>query len=475
MTQTQLMTIDGRDVAGAGEMPVINPATGQVFAVAPDCSEEQLDEAIAAARAAQPAWAAIPFEDRRAKVVALAGVLSENLAPLMALLTQEQGKPHAAATGEVMGAAYWFMSAAELSLPVDVLEDTDERRTETHRVPLGVVGAILPWNFPLLVFAFKVIPALLAGNTLVAKPSPFTPLTTLAAGKLLAAALPPGVLNIVSGGDDLGRWMTAHPGIDKIGFTGSTATGKAIIKSAADTVKRLTLELGGNDAAIVLPDVDVAATAEALFWGAFGNSGQICVAAKRVYVHDAIYDAFRDAMIAYAKGVKIGDGAQQGVQLGPVQNRLQYERVTGLIADSQASGHVLQSIGETPAGGYFVPITLVDNPPDDSRVVVEEAFGPVLPLLRFSDTDDVVSRANATDYGLAGSVWSADLAKAADIARRLQCGTVWINCIQDSLPATPIAGHKASGLGVENGNAGLIEYTNAQTLVTRKRPAVQPA
>jgi aldehyde dehydrogenase (NAD+) len=469
------MTIDGRDVAGAGGLPVINPATGQVFATAPDCSEEQLDLAIAAARAAQPAWAAVPFEERRAKVVALAGILQASLEPLMALLTQEQGKPHAAATGEVMGAAYWFMSAAELNLPVDILEDTDERRTETHRVPLGVVGAILPWNFPLLVFAFKVIPALLAGNTLVAKPSPFTPLTTLLAGKLLAAALPPGVLNVVSGGDDLGRWMTAHPGIDKIGFTGSTATGKAIIRSAADTVKRLTLELGGNDAAIVLPDVDVAATAQALFWGAFGNSGQICVAAKRVYVHEAIYVAFRDAMIACARVVKIGDGAQQGVDLGPVQNRLQYERVKGLIADSQAGGHTLHSIGEVPADGYFLPITLVDDPPEDSRVVVEEAFGPVLPLLRFSDIDDVITRANATPYGLAGSVWSADLAQAADIARRLQCGTVWINCIQDSLPATPIAGHKASGLGVENGNAGLIEYTNAQTLVTRKRPAVQPA
>ncbi len=476
MTQLFPMTIGGRDVAGDGGLDVVNPATGKVFAQAPDCSQTQLDEAVAAARAAQPAWAALPFDERRARVVALAGVLDEHVDELKRLLTAEQGKPFDAAAGEIMGAAYWFMSAAELSLPVDLLEDTDERRTETIRVPLGVIGGILPWNFPLLVFAFKVIPALLAGNTIVAKPSPFTPLTTLRAGQLLAAALPPGVLNVVSGGDDLGRWMTSHPGIDKIGFTGSTATGKAIMRSAAETMKRLTLELGGNDAAIVLPDVDVEATAQALFWGAFGNSGQICVAAKRVYVHEAIYDAFLEALTAVANGVTVGDGADQGVLLGPVQNRLQYERVQGLIADSRANGHAVRQIGETPTGdGFFIPVTLVDNPPDSSRVVVEEAFGPVLPLLKFADVDEVVARANDTPYGLAGSVWSADLDLARSIAARLQCGTVWINCIQDSLPATPIAGHKQSGLGLENGDAGLLEYTNAQTVVLRKRPAAQPA
>jgi acyl-CoA reductase-like NAD-dependent aldehyde dehydrogenase len=288
----------------------------------------------------------------------------------------------------------------------------------------------------------------------------------------LAAALPPGVLNVVSGGNDLGRWMSEHADIDKIGFTGSTATGKHIMRAAADTMKRLTLELGGNDPAIVLADADIDRVAPALFWGAFRNTGQICVAAKRVYVHDAIYDAFRDAMIAVAKGVKVGDGAELGVQLGPIQNRPQFDRVRALIADSHANGHVVLSVGDVPAGdGYFVAPTFVDNPPDDARVVVEEAFGPVLPLLRFNDLDEVIGRANSTPYGLAASVWSADLGLAADIAQRLHCGTVWINTIQDSPPTTPIAGHKQSGLGVENGNHGLIEYTNAQTVVLRKRPA----
>lgn len=471
------MTIGGRDVASATTIDVINPANGLVFARAPDCSAQQLDEAVASARHAQPGWAAIPFEERRRRVADLVKVLQDNLDPLMQLLTQEQGKPHAAATGEIMGAACWLQEAAGLELPVHVLEDNDERRAETRRVPLGVVGGILPWNFPVLVFAFKMIPALLAGNTIVVKPSPYTPLTTLRIGQLFSRLLPPGVLNVVSGGDDLGRWMTEHRDIDKIGFTGSTGTGKRIMRTAADTMKRLSLELGGNDAAIVLADVDVKAVAEALFWGAFQNSGQVCVAAKRVYVHDDIYDAFLKAMTAFAATVKVGDGAQLGVLLGPVQNRMQFDRVKGLIDDSLAKGYAVHTAGGIPAGdGYFIPVTLVDNPPDNARVVIEEAFGPVLPLLRFSQVDEVIARANATDYGLAGSVWSADLALAENIADRLQCGTVWINTIHDSPLTTPIAGHKQSGFGVENGNAGLLEYTNAQTVILRKRrPAAAAA
>jgi aldehyde dehydrogenase (NAD+) len=466
------MTIDGRDVAGAGQIDVINPATGQVFAQAPDAAREQLDAAVAAARRAQPGWAAVPFEERRRRVVALADIVQANLDPLMRLLTQEQGKPHEDATGELMGSAYWFMTAAQLELPVEVLEDSEERRSVTHRVPIGVVGAILPWNFPVLVFAFKVIPALLAGNTIVAKPSPYTPLTTLRVGQLLQAALPPGVLNVVSGGDELGRWMTEHPGIDKIGFTGSTATGKKIMRGAADTMKRVTLELGGNDAAIVLPDVDVKAVSEALFWGAFRNTGQICVAAKRLYVHEDIYEEFFRAFVDYAATVKMGDGAKQGTQLGPIQNRMQFERVRELIADSIAHGYKVHSIGEQPPGdGYFTPLTVVEDPPEASRIVAEEQFGPVIPILKFKSVDEVVSRANASPYGLAGSVWSKDTDLAEDIAARLQCGNVWINAIQDSPLIAPIAGHKQSGLGVENGNPGLLEYTNVQTVTIRKRPA----
>ena len=469
------LTIDGRPVEGVGAIDVVNPATGKVFAKAPDCSAEQLDAAIAAARRAQQAWAAVPLEERRSRVAALGKIIAGNLDSLTRLLSQETGKPLEAATGELMGTAYWFETAADLQIPVTVLEDTVERRTETRHVPLGVVGAILPWNFPVLVFSFKVIPALIAGNTIVCKPSPYTPLTTLALGKMLADALPAGVLNVVSGGDDLGRWMTEHKGIDKIGFTGSTATGKRIVMAAADTMKRLSLELGGNDAAIVLPDVDIKAVSEALFWGAFKNSGQVCVAAKRIYVHEDIFEPFVSAMAAYAKTVKMGDPTEQGTQLGPVQNKMQYQRVKDLIADSRVHGHTMHT-AEAPEGeGFFIPVTIVENPPEWSRVVVEEAFGPVVPVLKFGDLDDVIARANNTDYGLAGSVWCQDEALAEQIASRMQCGTVWINTIQDSLPVSPIAGHKQSGLGVENGNPGLLEYTNTQTITRRKKPAAQLA
>lgn len=466
------MTIDGRDVTGEKTFDVINPATGAAFAQAPDCTRAQLDEAVAAARRAQPAWAALPFEQRREKVVALGKVFEANLDPLMRLLTQENGKPHADAQGEIMGAAYYFMTAAQLSLPVDVLEDDDDRRSVIHRVPIGVVAGILPWNFPILVFAFKVIPALLAGNTIVCKPSPYTPLTTLRAGQLLARELPPGVLNIISGGNELGAWMTEHPGIDKIAFTGSSATGKKIIKSAADGVKRLSLELGGNDPAIVFPDVDVKETSQRVFWGAFANNGQICAAAKRIYVHEDIYDTFFQGLLETARSVKIGDGAQQGVQIGPLQNKMQYDKVKDLAADCAAKGYKTVAAGDPPGnGGYFLPITLVDNPPDDARVVVEEQFGPILPVMKFKDEGDVIRRANDSPYGLTGSVWSADLDRAQAVAARLDVGYVYVNTIHEQPLTAPIAGHKQSGLGEENGNVGLLEYTNARTITVRKRPA----
>jgi acyl-CoA reductase-like NAD-dependent aldehyde dehydrogenase len=239
--------------------------------------------------------------------------------------------------------------------------------------------------------------------------------------------------------------------------------------SAAASLKRLTLELGGNDAAIVMPDVDVAAIAERLFWSAFVNTGQICIATKRLYVHQDVYDLVAKALVDYAGKVKVGNGLEPGSQLGPIQNRNQFERVKGLIADAKAQGLKFLVGGEVPEKpGYFIPVTIVDNPPDTSRVVVEEAFGPVLPLLKFRDVDEVIQRANATDYGLAGSVWSADVKGAAAVAERLETGTVWVNESQHLMPWTPFGGHKQSGMGVENGLAGLLEYTNPQTISVRK-------
>ena len=464
------LTIGGKGVAGAADFAVLNPANEHEIAKAPDCSRAQLDEAVAAARAAFPAWSATPIAKRREALLAIAGTVAANAEDLKRLLTAEQGKPIDDAAADVLGGAYFCQAAASLDLPVVVIEDTPERRGETRRAPVGVVGAIAPWNYPVLLALFKLSPALLAGNTVVLKPSPYTPLTTLKIGELLRGVLPDGVLNVISGGDDLGPWMTSHPGIDKISFTGSTATGRKVMASASASLKRVTLELGGNDAAIVLPDIDVAATAEQLFWAAFKNTGQICVATKRMYVHKDIYEPLKAALVAYAKTVKMGDGAQQGTQMGPIQNLPQYKRVLDLIADAKAKGYDFLIGGEkSETPGYFVPITIIDNPPEDSRIVQEEQFGPVLPLLKFDDVDDAVRRANASDYGLGASVWSADEAKALEIGARLAAGTVWINETQYLSPLGAFGGVKQSGVGTEGALEGLLEYTNPQTIYVKKK------
>ena len=465
------MTINGVDAEAAATISVVNPATGDVLGTVPDAGEAELDAAIAAARAAFPAWSRLPYAERQAKVAAVGQVITDNAAELIRLLTQEQGKPVGQAEMEIGGAAQWAPAIASYEIPVEVLEDTPEHRVETRHVPIGVVGAISPWNFPVMLSVWKIAPALLAGNTMVLKPSPFTPFAVLRLAQLLRGVLPDGVLNVITGGDALGPLMTRHPGFDKISFTGSTATGRQVMASAAPTLKRVTLELGGNDAAIVLPDVDVPSTAEALFWSSFGNSGQICVATKRAYIHEDIYEPMKAALAAVAAAVPMGPASEHGSVLGPVQNKQQFQRVQGLIADCEANGYDLIRAGSAPTGnGYFVPVTFVDNPPETSRIVQEEQFGPVLPLLKFRDIDDVIDRANASDYGLAGSVWSDDEELALSIADRLETGTVWINEAQALTPFTVFGGHKQSGLGRENGLAGLLEFTNSKTVTIKRKP-----
>ena len=460
------MTINGHSEPAAATIPVVNPATGREIADAPDCTEAQLDMAVEFARLAFPQWRDTAPAERGAAMKVAAGILLNNADGLSQLLTSEQGKPLHEARREILGAAHWLNAFADLEIPVKLNETSPERRSETRYVPIGVVAGISPWNFPVLLSFWKIAPCLKAGNTMILKPSPFTPLTILRIGELLRDIFPPGVLNVITGGDALGPLLTAHPGIQKISFTGSTATGKRVMGSAANDLKRVTLELGGNDAAIVLPDVDVEAVAKSLFWAAFRNSGQICIASKRLYVHAAIYDQFAAAFAAYARTIRMGNGAEEGNELGPVQNRLQFERVLAMIEDCKANGYrFLTGAGDRPNGpGYFIPVTIVDNPPEQSRIVQEEPFGPVVPLLKFDDVEEVIKRANSSEYGLAGSVWSADPDKAMAIARRLETGTVWINEVQYLTPFQPFAGHKQSGLGVENGLSGLLEYTLAQTI-----------
>lgn len=464
------MTIDGKAADASKKLDVINPATGEMFVSCPAASEADLERAVFAAKRAFGPWKATPYAQRQAILGKIAEAIQANAPQLASLFTLEQGRPTDLAIQEIYGAAYWITEVAKQTLPVEITEDTPTRRIEVHHEPLGVVCGIVPWNFPVLLAAWKIAPALLAGNTLVLKPSPFTPLCTLKIGELIRDIVPPGVLNIITGGDELGPLMTNHPGFAKISFTGSSATGKKVMESAARDLKRITLELGGNDAAIVLPDVDVDAIAPQIFAGAFSNTSQICVATKRLYAHESVYDQLRDRLHTLARAAKVGDGSEQGTGFGPIQNAAQFRRVQSLLDDAKSTGLTILQGSAVPQGkGYFIPLTIVDNPPEDSRVVKEEAFGPILPMMKFKDVNDVVDRANDSEYGLAGSVWSKDIDNALDIAHRLDTGTVWINQNLQSTPQTPLAGHKHSGFGVENGLAGLLEFTQTKSIFIPKQ------
>jgi aldehyde dehydrogenase (NAD+) len=460
---------------GAGTMAVIDPATATPFAEAPEASPADLDCAISAARAAFPGWAATTHAERAALIAALADAVERHADDFAPLLTREQGKPLAEARREVMGLATWLRAAAVMALPVTVHEDSPARYCETRHVPIGVVAAIAPWNYPLLLAAFKLGPALVTGNCVVLKPSPFTPLTSLKLGELAQSILPPGVLNVVSGGDALGPWLTVHPGIDKIAFTGSTATGRRVMASAADTLKRITLELGGNDPAIVMHDVDPARLAPALFWAAFGNAGQVCLATKRLYVHAAVYDQVRDALVTYAAGVTVGSGIAPGTQIGPINNRVQHDRLIALIEDCRAHNYRFAYGGGVPEGpGYFLAPTIIDNPPESARIVQDEQFGPILPMMSFTDYDDAVHRANAGPYGLGASIWAGDPDAAWALGQRIASGNVWVNESRPLSPFVPFAGHGQSGFGVENGIDGLLEYTLPRTSsICRTPPCAQ--
>lgn len=474
MTTSYANLIDGEMVRTNAAMDVLNPATEEVIGRVPACGKAELDRAVAAARRAFGEWRRTTPEERQRVVQGIAAAIKDNAEELHRLLTAEQGKPHHQAKGEILGAAGLAAAQSTLRLDEVINEDSDTRLSRTRRVPVGVVGGIVPWNFPVMMAVQKIVPALIAGCTIVLKPSPFTPLTTLRLAELIRDVVPAGTVNIITGEDSLGPLITEHPDIDKVTFTGSTATGKKIMEGAAKDLKRITLELGGNDASIVLPDADVAKVAEQLFWSSFTNAGQICVAAKRIYIHEDIYDDLSKAIADYAKGVTVGDGAQQGTGVGPIQNRKQFERVCELIEDARDKGYKFLAGGDVdPSGtGYYVPITILDNPPEDARIVAEEQFGPVMPLMKFSSDEEVIARANASEYGLAGAVWGKDTDRALAIAEQLETGTVWINEFLHISPLAPFGGHKQSGFGAEYGIDGLKEFTYPQVITLKRNAAV---
>jgi phenylacetaldehyde dehydrogenase len=444
---------------GQDSRTILDPATGTAVGEAPVHTLADLEQAITAAVHAQPAWAAAGHDARSAALLRAADAVERNAEELAQLLSREQGKPLNGpnARFEVGACAAWLRTAATTALGPEVVVDDGETRAELHYRPIGVVGAIGPWNWPMMITIWQIAPALRMGNTAVVKPSKMTPLSVLALIKVLNEELPEGVLHVVAGDRAVGARLAEHPAVGKVMFTGSTAAGRDIIRSSADTVKRLTLELGGNDAGIVLPDADPKAIAQDLFWGAFINTGQTCAALKRLYVHDSIYDAVCDELTTIAKAMPMGVGLDENNVLGPLQNKAQYDIVANLVQAAKDSGARILTGGNPDANqpGYFYPATLVADIDNTNPLVTEEQFGPALPIIRYSTIDDAVEMANGLDVGLGASVWSPDLTAARAVAARLQAGTVWINRHGAVDPRIPFGGAKQSGYGLEFGTEGL--------------------
>jgi acyl-CoA reductase-like NAD-dependent aldehyde dehydrogenase len=458
------LTIGGAASAAGGTFEVVNPATGLVFAEAPDCTDDELEAAVQAAAGAFRTWR----EDdgaRCATMLKAADLLESQAKELGPLLTMEQGKPLSDAVMEIEIAANWLRYYANLETRTEVIRDDDFAHVEVLRQPLGPVAAITPWNVPIALAFWKVAPALRAGNTVVLKPSPFTPLTTLKIGQLLAEVLPVGVLNVVAGRDPLGAKLTAHPAIRKITFTGSTATGKLVAAAAASDLKRVTLELGGNDPAIILDDADPADVAAGIFLSAMTNAGQVCVAVKRVYVPRHLHDDLIDALAVQAGNVRLGNGLDDGVTLGPVNNRPQFDRVSGLVAAARRAGAHAVTGGEPGTdGGYFFPPTILTGVDKSMEIVADEQFGPALPILPYDSLDDAVAQANDSHYGLGSSIWTSDLERGARVGRAIVAGTTWVNTHCMLPPEQPFGGVKWSGIGLENGMWGLHEFTDVHVM-----------
>jgi acyl-CoA reductase-like NAD-dependent aldehyde dehydrogenase len=465
------LLIDGEGGTASSSLEVINPATGRVFARCPAAGRNELDRAVDAARRAFQGWRDTSYAERTAYIREFCQSLRRHQEQLAHLLTMEQGKPLGQAKDEIGRAASQSEGLTQIPILSQVIEDNDQRRIELQFFPLGVAGIITPWNAPVNLAAGPLTSALYTGNTVILKPSPYTPLATLKLGELTCKHFPRGVVNVLAGGDELGRWMTEHQGIDKIAFTGSVETGKAVMASAAKTLKRVTLELGGNDAAIVLDDVDPKTVAPKLFFASFVNSGQVCMAVKRIYAHERVYDALCDALADEARNAKIGSGLDPSTQLGPIQNREQYERVVGILEDTKRTGARVLAGGEVPVGdGYFLPPTIVADIDDDSRLVREEQFGPIVPVLKFTDEEDALRRANDTRYGLSGSVWSSNPERAAALASRLEVGTAWVNHHRATSATVPFGGAKESGIGRVYSEMGLKAYLEPRVVSVLKTP-----
>ena len=461
------LTVGGKAAPVSGTFDVINPADGSLVAACPLGTPALVDAAVESARRALPGWSSLADRERVAKLMAIADLIEQHHQELSELVTREQGKTQSGpgANLEVGGAAAWTRVTAGLSLPDETIQDDAKQKIVMHRKPVGVVGSITPWNWPLMIAVWHVMPALRVGCTVIIKPSPFTPLSTLRLVALMNEVLPPGVINAVTGGAEVGERMAQHPGIDKIVFTGSIPTGKKVMSGAAQTVKRVTLELGGNDAGVVLPGTKIEPMLEKLFWGCFINAGQTCASLKRLYVHADDYEEVVEKFAAYVAKIPVGNGLDPKNLIGPVSNRMQLDKVSAYVEDARKRGARIVTGGVRPPGpGFFYPLTLIADATDDMRVVSEEQFGPVIPIIKYHTVEEALQRANSLEVGLGGSVWGNDVEEAAKYASRLECGTAWVNQHGVLHPLAPFGGVKCSGIGVEFNVDGLKEYTTVQVV-----------
>jgi acyl-CoA reductase-like NAD-dependent aldehyde dehydrogenase len=462
-----VLTIDGKAQKTADTFDVLNPADGSVLAKCPQGTPALADAAVASARRALPSWSAVPDSGRAAKLMEVAALIERHHVELSELVTREQGKTQSGpgANYEIGGAVAWTRVTAGLTIPEETIQNDEKGSIVVQRKPVGVVASITPWNWPLLIAIWHIVPAVRVGCTVVIKPSPFTPLSTLRLVQLMNEVLPPGVVNVVTGGGEIGTHLASHSGVDKVVFTGSVATGKKIMASASGTVKRVTLELGGNDAGIVLPGTDIGPLLEKLFWGCYINAGQTCASLKRLYVHESQYDDVVRRFAEFAAAIPVGNGLDPKNLIGPVSNRMQLDKVIDYVADARARGAKVVLGGERKeAPGFFYPLTVIADATDEMRVVREEQFGPVIPIIKYKSVDEALQRANSLEVGLGGSVWGNDPGEAAKYARRLECGTAWVNQHGSLHPLAPFGGVKNSGVGVEFNVDGLKEYTTIQVV-----------
>ncbi len=465
--KTYPLIVDGQLITTGKMLEVENPADGSIVGQCPTADLALLDRAVAAARKALPAWSATPDSERVAKLMQIGDLIEKHHAELAELVTREQGKPQngMGANVEAGGTAAWARVTAGLSIPVETVQDDAAGKITIERRPVGVVGSITPWNWPMLIAAWHVMPALRAGCTVVNKPASCTPLSTLRMYELMNSVLPPGVVNCIAGPGVIGDRMSKHPGINKIVFTGSTGTGKSVLAGTVETVKRVTLELGGNDAGIILPGTKIDPLLEKLFWGCFINGGQTCAALKRLYVHESQYEEVASKFADYVAKIPVGNGMDPKSLIGPVTNAAQREVVSSFVEDARKKGARILTGGKMPSGpGYFYPLTVVADCTDDMLLVKEEQFGPAIPLIKYQTVEEAIARANALDVGLGGSVWGNDVAEATRYAVRLECGTTWVNQHGGLHPLACFGGVKSSGLGTEFNVDGLKEYMTIQTV-----------